>query len=305
MIAGFWRDLRQDSRRVMLGDHDYGTQRVFYLFPQGGGPSGSFTFETFTDLAPHLRSRDIVLLSGVLREQAITPVGVYDVTIVGAANQPRQATNSGVPTGGGASWLAPTSPVATTPLLQVIEQGWDIQNIQFAPVAASDCIRFRRMETAAIPDGSHGRVKGCYFSTGGAAGHGVNLGECKRIVVEDCQFEGLTGAGGTAIRRSADGGIANTSYCIIQRNIFTGCANDIILANGTNILVRDNIFEAAVDGARKFIQVTGANLFSLNNYFRQVATAGYSVANGFEGGATDTWRNWVNDAADAIVANPA
>lgn len=305
MQAGFWRDLRQDSRRVMLGDHDYGTQRVFYLFPQGGGPSGSFTFSTFTDLAPHLRSRDIVLLSGVLREQAMTPVGVYDVTIVGAANQPRQATNGGVPTGGGASWLAPTSPVATTPLLQIIEQGWDIQNIQFAPVAASDCIRFRRMETATIPDGSHGRVKGCYFSTGGAAGHGVNLGECKRIVVEDCEFEALTGAGGTAIRRSADGGIANTNFCTIQRNKFNGNANDIILADGDNIVVRDNIFQDAVDGARKFIQVTGANLFSLNNYLSKVATAGYTVANGFEGGATDAWRIFVTDAADPIFVVPA
>lgn len=301
-VPGFWRRNWEDSRVVITDSHSV-VNRIWYLFPQGGGPRGAFA--TFADLAPQLRSRDLIYLSGVLREQAITPVGVYDVTIVGAANQPRQATNGGVPTGGGASWLAPTSPVATTPLLQVIEQGWDIQNIQFAPVAASDCIRFRRMETATIPDGSHGRVKGCYFSTGGAAGHGVNLGECKRIVVEDCQFEALTGAGGTAIRRSADGGIANTNYCIIQRNIFTGCANDIILASGTNILVRDNIFEAAVDGARKFIQVTGANLFALNNYFRQVATAGYSVANGFEGGATDTWRNWVNDAADAIVANPA
>ncbi len=302
--SGFWRNIRDDNRRVMLGDHAYGVNRIFYLFPQGGGPSGSFTFSTFADMAPHLRDRDLVLLSGVLREQAIAPV-VYDVTILGAANQPRQATSGGVPTGGGASWLAPTSPVAATPLLQIVAQGWVIENIQFAPVAASDCIRFRRMETAAIPDASHGIVRGCYFSTGGAAGHGVNLGECKRIVVEDCEFEALTGAGGTAIRRSADGGISNTNYCTIQRNKFVGNANDIILASAENIVVRDNIFMDVVDGARKFIQVTGANLYSLNNYLSQVATAGYTVANGFEGGATDTWRIFVNDAVDPIVVVPA
>lgn len=299
---GFWRRNWEDSRVVITDSHAV-VNRIWYVFPQGGGPRGAF--ENFTTLAPHLRSRDIVYLSGVLREQFRTPVGVYDVTILGAANQPRQATSGGVPTGGGASWLSPTSVTAGHALLEVIEQGWDIQNIQFAPPAALDCIRFRRMETATIPDGSHGRVRGCYFSTGGAAGHGVNLGECKRIVVEDCQFEALTGAGGTAIRRSADGGIANTSFAIIRNNLFGGCANDIILANGTNILVEGNKFMDAADAARKFIQVTGANLVSLNNYCALVATAGYTVANGFEGGASDTWRIFVNDAADPIVVVPA
>lgn len=300
--VGFWRRNSSDNR-VAIADSHAVVNRVWYLFPQGGGPRGAFS--TFADLAPQLRSRDVIYLSGVLREQAQAPVGVYDVTILGAANQPRQATNGGVPTGGGASWLAPTTVEAGKALLELIEQSWTIENIQFAPPAALDCIRFRRMETATIPDASHGIVRGCYFSTGGAAGHGVNLGECKRIRVENCEFESLTGVGATAIRRSADGGIANANMCTIVGNHFGGCSNDIILANGTNIVVKDNEFEDAVDGARKFIQVTGAGLRAFNNYFRQVATAGYSVANGFEGGATDTWRNYVTDAVDPIVANPA
>lgn len=299
--AGFWRRNWEDNRVVITDSHAV-VNRIWYLFPQGGGPRGAFT--TFADLSPHLRCRDLIYLSGVLKEQAIAPV-VYDVTILGAANRPRQATSGGIPTGGGASWLAPDSPVAATPLLQIVAQGWTIENIQFAPVAASDCIRFRRMETAAIPDASHGIVRGCYFTTGGAAGHGINLGECTNIVVEGNRFQSLTGAGGTAIRRSADGGIANTNRCFIQDNYFIGCANDIILANGDQIVVRRNVFNEAVDGARKFIRVTGADLHVYDNHFRQVATAGYTVANGFEGGATDTWRNWVNDAADPIVANPA
>ncbi len=302
--TGFWRNMNSDNRRLYLRDAPL-ISNVWYLFPQGGGPAGAHSFTTFADLAPNLKSRDTILLSGVLREQARTPVGVFDVSIIGAANQPRQATSGGVPTGGGASWLSPTSVTAGRALLEIIEQGWLIENIQWAPPAALDCIRFRRMETATIPDGSHGIVRGCYFSTGGAAGHGVNLGECKRIRVEYCEFEALTGAGGTAIRRSADGGISNTNFCTIRRNKFVGNANDIILTNGTNIVVEDNKFEDAVDGARKFIQVTGANLRSFNNYFQQVVTAGVTVANGFEGGATDTWRNWVTDAADPIVTVPA
>lgn len=305
MYAGFWRDLRQDSRRVMLGDHDYGTQRVFYLFPQGGGPSGSFTFDTFTNLAPHLRSRDIVLLSGVLREQAVCPVGVFDVTVVGAANRPRQATSGGVPTGGGASWLSPTTPVAATPLIQVIEQGWTFQNIQFAPVAAAACIRFRRRETATIPDASHGRVLGCYFSTGGAAGIGIDVTECKRIEVADCDFEALgTGYG---ITNTADGGVAQNNYHWIHNNRFQrGNTNDIKVASN-DALYENNVFYGlqGVEGGLRISLSGGARNRVINNYFSD-ATAQYSVAGGYvSGAATDRWRNWVSDAADPIVVLPA
>lgn len=302
--AGYWHNIRDDNRRVMLGDHAYGVNRIFYLFPQGGGPSGSFTFSTFTDLASHLQSRDLILLSGVLREQAIAPVGVFDVTILGAANRPRQATSSGVPTGGGASWLSPTVPVALTPLLQVIEQGWSIENIQFAPVAGADCIRFRRMETATIPDASHGRVIGCYFSTGGAAGCGVNIGECKRIHIEDCDFEAL--GTGTAIRNTADGGIMSPTFAHIKGNrFFRGTAGDIVCALG-NSLIEDNIFFSlfATEGGWR-INLDGGSAANMviNNYVVDVDT---TIALGFKkASAADIWRNFVGTVVDPKVVVPA
>lgn len=301
-IQNFWRNLNYDNRRLILRDSPQ-VNNVWYLFPQGGGPSGAHTFETFAELSPNLKDRDLILFGGVLREQAIAPVA-YDVHLLGVANKPRQATSGGVPTGGGASWLAPTTPVAATPLLQVIAQGWIIENIQFAPVAASDCIRFRRMETAAIPDASHGIVRGCYFSTGGAAGHGINVGECAHIQIEDCRFQSLTGAGGTAIRRTADGGIAVTDRTIVQDCDFFGNANDIILLLGTNCIVRRNVFHDAVDGARKFIQITGVNGHFYDNHFAGAVGAGITVANGFEGVASSVWRNWVTDAVDPVIADP-
>lgn len=300
---GYWRNPREENRRAML--MDYGViNKVWYLFPQGGGPRGSF--ETFTALAPNLRSRDLVYLSGVLREQAVCPVGVFDVTVLGAANRPRQATNSGVPTGGGASWLAPTSPVATTPLIQVIEQGWRFENIQFAPVAASSCIRFRRRESATIPDASHGQVVGCYFSTGGAAGLGVEISECKRILVEDCDFEAL--GTGYAIRTTADGGVANPNYCVIRNNRFQrGNTNDLLATNAQDFLIEGNVFYglAGIEGGIRLSCVGGARNRVIFNYFSD-ATAQYSIAGGYVPGAsTDRWRNFVSDAADPVVANPA
>jgi hypothetical protein len=298
---GYWRENTMDNRRLALIDKAR-INNVFYLFPQGGGPRTAFT--TFTDLAPFLRSRDLVFLSGVLKEQATTPLGVFDVTVMGAANRPRQATNGGVPTGGGASWLAPASPVATTPLIQVLEQGWEFNNIQFAPVAASDCIRFRRMETVAIPDASHGRVVGCYFSTGGAGGHGINVGECKRIHIEDNDFEAL--GTGTAIRNTADGGIMSPTFAHIVRNRFhRGNTGDIFCALGDSI-IEENIFMslfATQGGWRINLDGGSAANMVINNYVVDVDT---TIALGFKKCvAADIWRNFVGTVADPKVVVPA
>jgi hypothetical protein len=300
---GFWRETTMDNRRLALIDKAR-VNNVHYLFPQGGGPRGSFT--NFTDLSHQLQSRDLILMSGVLKEQAMTPVGVYDVTILGAANRPRQATNGGVPTGGGASWLAPTVVAANKALLEVIEQGWHIENIQMAPPAALDCIRFRRMETAAIPDGSHGVVKSCYFSTGGAAGHFINIGECKRIVIEGNEFEAI--GAGKCIRNTADGGIAAPSYLTVRNNKFGRGNTYEIVTTAADALIEGNTFMRLFGvEAGMCIDLNGSAGRNriLNNYFSD-ATAQFAVAGGYRtGAATDRWRNWVGDAADPIVANPA
>lgn len=298
--VGYWRETREANQRVLL--NDYGViNKVKYLFPQGGGPRGSFT--TFADLAPNLKSRDLIYLSGVLREFAITPVGVFDVTIMGAANRPRQATSGGVPTGGGASWLAPTSGVIR-PLLSIIEQGWSIENIQWAPPVGNDCIRFRRMETAIIPDASHGKVLGCYFSTGGAAGSGVNVGECKRIVIEDCDFEAI--GTGYAVHNTADGGIMSPTFAHIKGNRFhRGNVNDIVCALG-NSIIEDNIFMglyATEGGWRINLDGGSAANMVINNYVVDVDT---TIILGFKKCvAADIWRNFVGTVVDPKVVVPA
>src|SRR5882724_1226376 len=94
---GYWKQYQPFSNQaVALGQYTGVINNVWYLAPQGG-PRGSFT--TFASLAPNLRSRDVIILVGVLREQALAPLNVFDVTIVGAVNTPRQSTNAGVPNG--------------------------------------------------------------------------------------------------------------------------------------------------------------------------------------------------------------
>jgi hypothetical protein len=300
--VGFWRTSQQENRRAIL--NDYGLiNKVWYLFPQGGGPRGSFT--TFTDLAPNLRNRDLIYLSGVLLEQATAPLGVFDVTLLGAANRPRQATNAGVATGGGASWLAPASPVATTPLLTLREQGWRIENIQFAPVAASACIRLARAETAAIPDGSHAEIVDCYFVGGGTTGIGIeDVGGCGHVLIDNCRFESIAD---TAIKGISTG-VAVPLAWMIKNCHFISNLNDIKMSLSNSLIEKNRFYAAGSGSTNKVISTIavsgqGNNNHVILNMFKNT-TGEIQISNGYSGGSTDSWSNYCEGTADLIVTSP-
>lgn len=269
----------------------------------GRAPNNAFA--TIAKALAVVDSYDIVILSGIFREQVVAPVGPYDITIMGSANDPRQATSSGVATGGGSSWLAPASPAATTPLIRVISQGWRFLNLQMAPVAASACITFDRRETAAIPDSSHGSVEGCYFSTGGASGFGVEIIECKKIRIEGCTFEALTGASGTGIKSTAGGGIANASHMTVRNCKFVQNINDINTVMDFGLIEKNVFFSTNPIEAGIRIKLSGGNGRNrvLMNQFSDVA-ADVTIAKGYTPGTSDVWNNYVAGTAALIVAVP-
>ena len=292
---GYWRQNRESNQRVVLNDYGF-INKVWYLFPQGGGPRGSFT--TFTKLAPNLRDRDIIYLSGVLREQATAPLDVHDVTIVGAANTPRQATSGGVPMGAGATWLAPTTPTALTPLLTLREQGWNIENIMFGTVASTPAIRLKRLETAENPDASHARISGCYFATQGLATEiGIGSESLFHSIIEDCLFLGLSG---TAILGESVS-IATPSQNQILGCMFRECANAIDWPMNYGV-IDGNRFK---DITTKRIDINvGADNYVGVNFFDSTQ-ANISIAGGFIGNASDIWRNYSSDTAAMTVGVPA
>lgn len=299
---GYWRNYREENRRAIL--NDYGIiNKVWYLFPQGGGPRGSFT--TFAELAPNLRSRDLIYLSGVLLEQAVTPQDIFDVTILGAANRPRQATDGGIPTGGGASWLSPSSPVATTPLLKIREQGWSIINIQFAPVASSACIRLSRAEVATDADGSHATIVGCYFVGGGANGIGIeDVGGCGHVLIEDCRFESL---GDTGVKGISTG-IAVPLAWMIKNSQFISNLNDIKMSLSQSLIEKNRFYTAGSGSTNKVVSTIavsgqGNNNHVLLNQFKNINTE-IQISNGYSGGTTDTWNNYAEGTAALIVTSP-
>lgn len=254
-----------------------------------------------------LRNYDILVLDGVFREQCVAPQDVFDVTIIGAGNRPRQATDSGVATGGGASWLAPSSPTASTPLLKLREQAWTLINFQMAPVASSACVRIARSETAVEADGSHATFLGMYMVGGGSGGSGIeDYGGGSHVLVDHCEFQLLTGSAiGYAVN---SGGIATPYGWVIRNNKFMQNTNDIKMSHSYAV-IRENQFMTAGSGSTNKVISTNAATGGGNNQvlLNQFSNTEAQIApgSGYTGVSTDTWMNYVNDQAALAYGQPA
>src|SRR5204862_4233108 len=102
----------------------------WYVDPQNGndsatGKSWRKAFASMSPLDTRLTHGDTIYLSGVLRQNWTAP-NKNDVSLIGVANQPRQATSSGTPNGGGATWMSLASP-AVDNLLKIVAQGWHVK----------------------------------------------------------------------------------------------------------------------------------------------------------------------------------
>lgn len=301
----FWRNPQvADNRRVVV--RDYGIiSNIWFLFPQGDGPRGAFT--TFAALAPNLRSRDTIILSGVLREQATAPDGIYDVRIIGAANAPRQATSGGSPTGGGACWLAPSSgAAAATPLLTLVRQGWAVENIEFTPHTSSAAIQINRSASVDAIDAGHFTATGCYFAANGGSGQ-IGIADqngSRSGLIEGCRFEGLE----SAILSLGTSAAVPLDWRILG-NKFMQNTNDIKMSLSYS-LIRQNSFMTAGSGStNKVISTTfistqgGFNHILLNQFSNTEAEI--APTSGYTGASTDTWMNYVNNQAALAFGLPA
>lgn len=284
--------------------------RVWYVDGQNGsnGNSGRAPDQAFLTMAKafsKVGNGDFIIFQGVIKEQLTAPQDVFDVTIIGGANRPRQATDGGVATGGGASWLSPAAPTALTPLLKLREQGWTLCNFQMAPVASSACVRLSRAEVAADQDASHASFINMYMVGGGASGIGIeDVGGASRVLIDTCRFELLTG---TAIKGISTG-IAVPAGWIVKDNLFLRNTNSIAMSSSQGLFQHNVINQAANDANNKMNLVAVAAQGDLNrvldNQFSDAA-ANVTIAKGYKPGTTDVWRNWVTDSASMVVTVPA
>lgn len=241
------------------------------------------TFAELVDGDRRLRSGDRIWITGKIREQTSTPAGIFDVTVIGLGS-PRHADDHTEPSGGGymggssaASWLAPASPTAATPLLTVRQQGWKFINILWdGPSDAAALQLFRDAGSGdAEDDASHAHIIGCKFVAG--QNHIEFKGGLSQCILEDNLFFGATAY---SILETVGAGVGTNNYHRFLRNHWHN--NDGHIDMGMNYAsIFANIFgkwtTKAVDLA------TGSNNMLNGNYLFGDYDAGYVA------GTSDEW----------------
>jgi hypothetical protein len=215
-----------------------------------------------------VKSGGVISFMGNIREQLTTPEGIFGVTIIGAATQPRNAdsfsggtSNDGGRTG--ASWVSPASATAATPLLTVLQQGWRFQNFLWgAGPANTATVQLYRDGGAGDEerDASHASFYGIYFS--GCVDAIETSGGLTGVQVDNCLFRGITGVAFQSITGAGIG--TNLNYNITGCR-FLDCVNGIVGAlNAASI--RNNIFGAVTTAA---VDLTGGatNMVGPGNIF--------------------------------------
>lgn len=246
-----------------------------------------------------LNSGDIVHVNGNITEQLTTPAGIFDVTIIGEANLPRNADTHTTSNGySSATWKYPASPTAATSLLKIQQQGWRIVNILFSGSLTStpDILIFRDGGAGnAERDGSHTQIIGCRFDGGVDAIRGSGGPNFVQII--NCAFRGFTT---TAISNVTGAGIGTNLNWLIQDNRFHDNVNHVVVPLNQST-VMGNIFGKFTTTSLSTAGGTGSNVITLN-----YLSGTYSISGGYTGSASDEWGANMNSIAGGwTAADPA
>lgn len=264
-----------------------------FVRPQYGnnatGELGNFErpFATMAGLSRVLKPGMVVGLLGVLFEEYSGPI-IGDVTIVGLGNQPRQATTSGIPNGGGATWLSPSG--GTGILCKINGQGWTLQNIFFNNSAAQPCVQLLTAgDPPAAADGAHTSILGCKFTGAdsgvqASGGGGFNL-------IDGCTFFNFTGSGDCGIEAVTGAGIGTLLGWQISNNWFYNNDNHVILPLSTGrVFGNDFVIVGASVTATRALKLdggVGSNSVYNNAFNRPLATSPNATL--YVGGTNDVW----------------
>lgn len=254
----------------------------YWVRPQASGQvqDGSYAkpFGSMALARPVMTAGVVIGLEGVLFEEFVFPLGVNDITIVGArSNRPRQATTSNVPNGGGATWMTPVAGAATTstPLVTVRGQATSFQNIYFSSSAtAAPCVQLLMNgggDPPADASAEHASFYNCIFTgadDGISASGGPNF-----CVIDGCTFLNFSGSGDIAISSVTGAGVHSLQGWVIKNCEFQGNARHI-QAGLTGASIHDNHFSYIFGGTTTsiFYDATGGqdnavwrNAFDVNS----------------------------------------
>jgi len=267
----------------------------------GSGDSWAGAFRTMAQAFAVVQSGDTIIFSGKVKEQLVTPVQVFDVTVIGAGNRPRHADAAPVPIGGqsAATWTVPDAPAATTPLVKVLQQGWRFMNFVFAGPTDAACVQLFRDGGAgnAERDGSHAEFINVRFASGQ---DGIEQsGGAHHTGIYECFFAALTGF---AIKHTTGAGQGYPVQWVIEDSRFLDCAN-VLKMPCIGWLVRRNVFVNPT-ATEVFDTDAGDAAAGMNavveNYFA-IAAADFDPVGNVEGNANDVWSNTLKDAIETGV----
>lgn len=254
----------------------------------GNGKSPKTAFSTMQRAFDNLQSGDIIYFVGKVTEQLVTPVQIFDVTVVGCGNRPRHA--DATPSGGNhaaAQWGPPASgAVAAQATVRVLQQGWTFANILFTAVDANaGCIEIVRNAASGDSerDGSHCTILGCRFA---GTGIGVKIGATSftenpfNVLIQDSVFNDMSqGIFATSCQPQVIS-ILNNEFMRNTKNITAKLQASVIKGN--------IIGPFTASGNSGGIDLTGGvagNVVTLN-----YLSGTYSIAGGYKGaGAGDEW----------------
>lgn len=270
------------------------TQPDIWVRPQYGNNNnvGSYDkpFATMSGASRAIVPGIVIGLEGVLREEFAGPI-VNDVTIVGMANQPRQATTSGVPNGGGATWLSPSTG-ATTHLLIVKGQGWTLDNLFFNnSTAGQACVQALISgggDPPADPAGEQLTLQNCVLT--GAKYGLLATGGPNFLKIVGNTFFGFSDSGDTAIVTVTGAGVHTNSYWIIKGNDFLANAIHIDVAS-FGVEIAENHFSYVRNGVTTTTQLdlTGSDNASVHHNMFDVPFNQNGLSAMFVAGTSDRY----------------
>jgi hypothetical protein len=264
----------------------------------GTGKSPKNAFTTMQQAFNVVASGDIIYFVGKIQEQLVTPVNVFDVTVIGAGNRPRHA--DATPTSGNystATWAAPGTPVAGQALVRVIQQGWRFVNILWAGSAGIASIELVRNAASGNDerDASHAEVIGCRFAGAASTDSGIKFGATSfteivnNVLIKGNDFQGIA----TAIKEHS----AGLQYrAQIVGNTFIENTNDIVLGGYfTHIL--GNVMSLAPTASIVLSGGTGSSQVH-GNYLPGT----YGTGTLYAPGTSDNWNgNYASTGVTAAV----
>lgn len=282
-----------------------GSQRVgraWFVNPtgsvNGNGRSAAGAFATMQQAFDAVNSGDIIYFVGKVTEQLVTPVQIFDVTVVGCGNRPRHA--DATPAGGdwaAATWAAPATPVADQALVRVLQQGWRFVNILWAASAGCACIELVRNAASGDDerDASHAEILGCRFAGVNSTDSAIKFGATSfteivnNALIQGNDFQGLA----TAIKEQSAGLQFRAQ---ITGNMFIANTNDIVLG-GYFTHVIGNVMSLAPTASIVLSGATGSSQVH-GNYLPGTYANGALYAPGTD----DNWNgNYASTGVTAAV----